>query len=113
MAANGAESAELEPEVGATDTPRLLAGVWVAAGWVGVGYGVFLTLVVLLSQPGEPVTGIWIGQPLSKALMAGLLAFAAAVQPIVRERRWLMPALAFSAVGDFLLAIPWWGLSFV
>ena len=45
--------------------------------------------------------------------MALLLALAAAAHPIVRERRWLMPALVFSAVGDALLAIPWWPPSFV
>jgi uncharacterized membrane protein YhhN len=45
--------------------------------------------------------------------MALLLAFAAAAHPIVRERRWLMPALVFSAAGDALLAIPWWTPSFV
>jgi uncharacterized membrane protein YhhN len=32
--------------------------------------------------------------------------------PIVRERRWLMPALLLSAVGDWMLAIPWWTMSF-
>jgi uncharacterized membrane protein YhhN len=113
MAANGAGSADLKPDVGAPDTPRLLAGAWVAAGWVGVAYGVFLTFFALRSSPGEPLTGVWVGQPVFKALMAVLLAFAAAVHPIVRERRWLMPALAFSAIGDFLLAVPWWGPSFV
>ena len=45
--------------------------------------------------------------------MALLLAVAAAAHPIVRERRWLMPALLFSAAGDALLAIPWWTPSFV
>jgi uncharacterized membrane protein YhhN len=113
MAANGAGSAEVKPDASATNTPRLMAGVWVAAGWVGIAYGVFLTVVALQSAPGEPLTGIWVGQPVTKALMAALLAFAAAVHPIVRERRWLMPALAFSAIGDFLLAIPWWEPSFV
>ena len=38
--------------------------------------------------------------------MALLLALAAAAHPVVRERRWLMLALLFSAVGDVLLAIP-------
>jgi uncharacterized membrane protein YhhN len=113
MVANAAGPADVEPDVRAPDTPRLVAGAWVAAGWVGTGYGVFLTFVALRSPPGEPLTGIWIGQPVFKALLAVLLAFAAAVHPIVRERRWLMPALAFSAIGDFLLAIPWWGPSFV
>jgi uncharacterized membrane protein YhhN len=42
-----------------------------------------------------------------------LLTIAAVAHPIVRERRWLMPALLFSAVGDWLLAIPWWTQSFV
>jgi uncharacterized membrane protein YhhN len=53
------------------------------------------------------------GQPALKASMALLLAFAAAAHPIVRERRWLMLALVFSAAGDALLAIPWWTASFV
>jgi uncharacterized membrane protein YhhN len=42
-----------------------------------------------------------------------LLTVAAAAHPIVRERRWLMPALLLSGVGDFALAIPWWTGSFV
>jgi uncharacterized membrane protein YhhN len=113
MAANGADTADRESGESTPETPRLLAGAWVAGGWIGVAYGVFLTYVTLHSSPGEPLTGVWIGQPVFKALMAVLLAFAAAVHPIVRERRWLMPALVFSAIGDFLLAIPWWGLSFV
>jgi uncharacterized membrane protein YhhN len=45
--------------------------------------------------------------------MATLLAVAAVAHPIVRERRWLMLALVFSAFGDFLLAVPWWSSSFV
>ena len=32
---------------------------------------------------------------------------------MVRERRWLVGALLFSAAGDFLLAMPWWEPSFV
>jgi uncharacterized membrane protein YhhN len=45
--------------------------------------------------------------------MAVLLALAAVAHPNVRERRWLMAALVFSAIGDFLLAMPWWEPSFV
>ena len=45
--------------------------------------------------------------------MAILLAVAASRHPIIRERRWLVPALLLSAVGDFLLAIPWWTPAFV
>jgi len=91
----------------------LLVGAWVAAGWSAVAYGVFLTFTALRSEPGEPLTGQWVGQPVFKALTAVLLTMAAVAHPIVRERRWLMLALAFSAIGDFLLAIPWWHPSFV
>jgi uncharacterized membrane protein YhhN len=92
---------------------RIVVGCWVAAGWVGLAYGVFLTVTALRSPPGAELTGQWMGQPALKASMALLLAFAAAVHPIVRERRWLMLALVFSAAGDALLAIPWWTASFV
>ena len=63
--------------------------------------------------PGAELTGLWVGQPAFKASMALLLTIAATAHPIVRERRWLMPALLFSAAGDWLLAIPWWAMSFV
>ncbi|HEY2087018.1 MAG TPA: lysoplasmalogenase, partial [Mycobacterium sp.] len=58
-------------------------------------------------------TGQWFAQPAFKASMALLLALAAAAHPVVRERRWLMLALVFSAIGDALLAVPWWTPSFV
>jgi uncharacterized membrane protein YhhN len=90
-----------------------MLGAWVAAGWAGIGYGVFLTIVALRSPPGIDLTGQWSAQPVFKASMALLLVLAAAAHPIVRERRWLMLALMFSAVGDVLLAIPWWAASFV
>ena len=88
-------------------------GAWAAAGWAGIAYGVFLTIVALRSPPGIELTGQWGAQPAFKASMALLLALAAAAHPIVRERRWLMVALLFSAAGDVLLAIPWWAVSFV
>ncbi len=93
--------------------PRLVAAGWVVAGWAGLAYGVYLTVIALRSPPGTELTGHWILQPPFKALMALLLTAAAVAHPIVRERRWLMPALLLSAVGDFLLAIPWWTQSFV
>ena len=46
-------------------------------------------------------------------MMAVLQAGAALTHPIARERRWLIPALVFSAAGDFLQAMPWWEPSFV
>jgi uncharacterized membrane protein YhhN len=92
---------------------RIVVGAWVAAGWAGVGYGVLLTVTALRSSPGAELTGQWTFQPAFKASMALLLAFAAMAHPIVRERRWLMLALVFSAAGDALLAIPWWTASFV
>lgn len=82
------------------------------AGWAGLGYGVYLTVLALRSPPGTSLTGHWILQPPFKASMALLLTVAAVAHPIVRERRWLMPALLLSAVGDWLLAIPWWTMSF-
>ncbi|MCV7351862.1 lysoplasmalogenase [Mycobacterium parmense] len=93
--------------------PRLVAGGWVVAGWAGLSYGVYLTVLALRSPPGTELTGHWILQPPFKALMALLLTVAALGHPIVRERRWLVPALLLSATGDWLLAIPWWTLSFV
>ncbi|MGO8769018.1 MAG: lysoplasmalogenase [Mycobacterium sp.] len=92
--------------------PRLVSGAWVLAGWAGLGYGVYLTVLALRSPPGVPLTGHWILQPPFKASMALLLTLAAVGHPILRERRWLVPALLLSAAGDWLLAIPWWTLSF-
>jgi uncharacterized membrane protein YhhN len=93
--------------------PRLVSGGWVAAGWAGLAYGIYLTVIAVRSQPGIELTGQWVGQPAFKAAMAVLLTVAAVAHPIVRERRWLMPALLSSAAGDWLLAIPWWPLSFM
>ncbi|WP_246541112.1 lysoplasmalogenase [Mycobacterium spongiae] len=93
--------------------PRVVAGGWVVAGWVGLAYGVYLTVLAVHSPPGAELTGHWILQPAFKASMAVLLALAAAAHPIVRERRWLVPAFLLSATGDWLLAIPWWTQSFV
>ncbi|MDD4867317.1 MAG: lysoplasmalogenase [Mycobacterium sp.] len=93
--------------------PRLVSGGWVLAGWAGIGYGVYLTVLALRSPPGTELTGHWILQPPFQALTALLLAGAAAAHPIVRERRWLTAALLLSAAGNWLLAIPWWTMSVV
>jgi uncharacterized membrane protein YhhN len=90
----------------------LVSGAWVLASWAGIGYGVFLTVLALRSQPGAELTGHWALQPPFKASMALLLTVAAVGHPIVRERRWLMPALLLSAAGDWVLAIPLWSMSF-
>src|ERR1700743_3954072 len=89
--------------------PRVMVGAWVAAGWAGLAYGVFLTISALRSPPGVELTGQFFAQPAFKASMALLLALAAAAHPVVRGRRWLMLALLFSAGGDALLAASWWG----
>lgn len=73
----------------------------------------FLTVMALRSEPGQALTGHGPLQPAFKAAMAALLACAATAHPILREARWLIPALIFSATGDWLLAIPWWEPSFV
>lgn len=90
-----------------------MAGAWVVAGWVALGYGIYLTVLALRSPPGLELTGHWVLQPAFKASMALLLTLAAVGHAIVRERRWLMLALLLSAIGDWVLAIPWWTLSFV
>lgn len=80
---------------------------------VAAAYGVFLIVTALRLPAGAELTGQFALQPAAKALAAILLAVAALWHPIVRERRWLVPALMFSAAGDFLLALPWWPPSFV
>lgn len=97
----------------APDASRTVAGAWMAAGWAGVAYGIFLTVHALHAPPGADLTGQFQLQPVFKASMAVLLAVAAVAHPVLAERRWLMPALGFSALGDLLLAVPWWSMSFV
>jgi uncharacterized membrane protein YhhN len=89
-----------------------MVGAWVVAGWVALGYGIYLTVLALRSPPGIELTGHWVLQPAFKASMAFLLTLAAAGHAYVRERRWLMLALLLSAIGDWVLALPWWTLSF-
>lgn len=79
----------------------------------GVGYGVALIVIALQVPAGAELTGRFPAQPAAKAAMAVLLAVAAWTHPPVRERRWLVGALGFSALGDALLAVPWWAPSFV
>lgn len=79
----------------------------------GAGYGLFLITVAARVPAGAALTGQFGGQPAVKASAAVLLAAAALWHPVPRERRWLVPALVFSAAGDFLLALPWWPPSFV
>src|ERR1700743_3937406 len=93
--------------------PRVMVGAWVAAGWAGLAYGVFLTISALRSPPGVELTGQFFAQPAFKASMALLLALAAAAHPIVRQRRWLAAGLVLSAVGDWVLARPWWAAGVV
>jgi uncharacterized membrane protein YhhN len=90
-----------------------LRRLWLVAAVVGGAYGIFLVVAALELPAGAALTGQFPGQPVAKALMAVLLAAAAACHPIIRERRWLVGALLFSALGDFLLAMPWLELAFV
>lgn len=87
--------------------------LWAAALVVATGYGVLLIVTALRLPAGAELTGQFALQPAVKAAAAVLLAGAAVSHPIARERRWLLPALLFSAAGDVLLAVPWWEPSFV
>ena len=78
-----------------------------------VSYGTFLAFVAMSLPADTALTGRFWGQPMAKASMAILLAVAASRHSIIRERRWLVPALLLSALGDFFLAIPWWKPAFV
>jgi hypothetical protein len=78
-----------------------------------VSYGTFLAFVAMSLPADTALTGRFWGQPIAKASMAILLAVAASRHSIIRERRWLVPALLLSALGDFFLAIPWWKPAFV
>jgi len=110
-----ASRAGLSPELGvaAPHVARRMRTLWLAAAVVGAGYGVFLIVSAVRLPSGAELTGQFALQPAVKALAAVLLAVAALRHPITRERRWLVPALGFSAAGDFLLAMPWWEPSFV
>ena len=55
--------------------PRVMLGAWVAGGWAGIAYGVYLTVIAVRSPPGTELTGHWILQPPFKALMALLFGF--------------------------------------
>ncbi|MGV0653197.1 lysoplasmalogenase [Mycolicibacterium thermoresistibile] len=87
--------------------------MWVAALAAGVAYGLFLIVTALRVPAGAELTGQFVLQPAVKALTAVLLAVAACWHPVPRERRRLIAALVFSAAGDFLLALPWWEMSFL
>ncbi|MBU3706068.1 MAG: lysoplasmalogenase [Mycobacterium sp.] len=93
--------------------PRAVRVWWTAAVVAAVGYGLFLAAAALTVPAGADLTGRFWAQPAVKASMAVLLAFAAGRHPVARERRWLVPALLLSALGDFFLAIPWWPPAFV
>ena len=94
-------------------TPRAVQLWWAAGLAAAVSYGTFLAVVAMSLPAGAALTGRLWAQPIAKAAMAILLAAAASRHPIIRERRWLLPALLLSAVGDFFLAIPWWTPAFV
>lgn len=87
-------------------TERPLVAGWAVAATAAVGYGAFLTVSAERLPDGAELSGLFPGQPVATAAMALLLAVATLWHPVRRERRWLVGALLFSAVGDFLLALP-------
>lgn len=86
---------------------------WVAGTLAGIIYGVLLLQVSLELPAGSPLTGQIAYQPAWKTAMAILLARAAWFHRPIGERRWLVTALVFSAIGDFLLALPGLRISFL
>jgi uncharacterized membrane protein YhhN len=93
--------------------PLRLRAWWVAAAVAGVTSGGMLTMVAVEVPPGTPLAGRIVAQPLWKMLMALLLARAASLHEVPRERRWLVGALLFSALGDLWLALPGLKISFM
>ena len=93
--------------------PARVRAWWVAAAIAGVTYGGMLTMVAVDVPPGTPLAGRIALQPLWKMLMALLLARAAALHEVPRERRWLIGAMMFSALGDLWLALPGFAFSFI
>jgi uncharacterized membrane protein YhhN len=86
---------------------------WIAGVLAGVTYGVMLIQVSMDVPPGTPLTGQIAYQPLWKTAMAVMLARAAWFHRPLVERRWLVTALVFSAIGDLLLALPGLKISFI
>jgi len=86
---------------------------WMAGALAGITYGVLLFQVSLEVPAGTPLTGQIAYQPVWKTAMALLLARAAWFHRPKIERRWLVIALVFSALGDFLLALPGLRISFI
>lgn len=87
----------VEMESAASQTRRL----WLIAAGAGLAYGISLRDAPYPDQAA------------AKVLMCALLFLAAARHEPKRERLWLMIALAASAVGDALLALPQLAVSFV
>ncbi|PWK39017.1 putative membrane protein YhhN [Cupriavidus plantarum] len=86
---------------------------WFMGVIAGIVYGVLLLQAAIVLPPGAPLTGQVSYQPLWKCAMALLLARAAWFHRPFFERRWLVIALVFSAIGDLLLAMPGLRISFV
>lgn len=103
----------LADRVGGYGMPARVRAWWVAAAVAGVTYGGMLTMVAVDVPPGTPLAGRIVAQPLWKMLMAMLLARAATLHEVPRERGWLIGAMLFSALGDLWLALPGWKFSFM
>ncbi|WP_353191666.1 lysoplasmalogenase [Pandoraea pnomenusa] len=74
--------------------PREARRFWWLAAIAGAAYA--------LALRGAP----YADQAVAKALLCGLLLFAAMYHRVPRERVWLCAALVFSGAGDVLLALP-------
>ncbi|CAG9175067.1 putative membrane protein [Cupriavidus pampae] len=97
----------------AVNIPARVREWWFMGAVAGIIYGVLLLQAAMVLPPGAPLTGQVSYQPLWKCAMALLLARAAWFHRPLGERRWLVVALVFSAIGDLLLAMPGLRISFI
>ena len=79
-----------------------MAGAWVVAGWVALGYGIYLTVLALRSPPGIELTGHWVlaipWWPLS--FEVGLAAFLLAHLCFIAVLLPLVPAFSGASEDD-------------
>jgi len=85
------------------------------AGWAGLAYGVYLTVIALRSPPGTELAGHWVlaSRRSRRRWRCCWRSPRWRTRSSGSDRLADAGAWVFSATGDWLLAIPWWTQSFV